>query len=143
MTYLEPEPIQLRYPVWVRLLAASLVAAPIGAASLIWGQETPAEEWQSIIPYTVLGVWLALTYQVFLVEVYYDERGLTYVSPMAGVVRVRWPEIVALYYVRSLDGYVVEAEDGRRIWFQQWRSGIGEVADAIQSRLPRQARGGQ
>ena len=143
MTYVAPQLTQLRYPLWFRLTSAALIAMPIASAWLVWGQATPADEWQNVVPYIVLGAWLALTYQVFLVEVYYDERGITYVSPMAGMVRLNWSEIVALYYVRGFDGCVVESDDGRRIWFQLWRSGMSEFADAIQSRLPRQARGGR
>jgi hypothetical protein len=143
MTYAAPQLTPLRYPLWLRLTSAALVAIPLASAWLVWGQPTPAEEWQNVVPYLVLGAWLALTYQVFLVEVYYDERGITYVSPMAGVIRLNWNEIVALYHVRGLDGCVIEADDGRRIWFQLWRTGMDDFADAIQSRLPRQARGGR
>ena len=142
MTYAAPKLTQLCYPLWLRLASAALIVMPIFSAWLVWGQPTPSEEWQNVIPYIVLGGWLALTYQVFLVELYYDERGITYVSPMAGLVRLNWNEIVALYYVRGFDGCVVESDDGRRIWFQLWRSGMADFADTIQSRLPRQARGG-
>ena len=138
----ETLPTPLPFPVWLRLLSAALIALPVTSAWLVWGQDVPAEDWQGLIPYVVLGLWLALTYQVFLVEVYYDERGLTYISPLAGEVRVSWNEIVALFYVRGFEGYVIEADDGRRIWFHDWRSGTGDFAAAIQSRLPRQARGG-
>ena len=139
----EPRPIPLLFPLWVRLPSAALVALPIASAWLVWCQDVPAEDWQGAIPYAVLGAWLALTYQVFLVEVYYDERGITYISPVAGVVRINWGEIVALFHVRGIDGYVIEADDGRRIWFHEWRSGMGDFAAAIQSRLPRQVRGGR
>ena len=139
----ELEPVQLRYSPGVRLGSAALVTLPIAVAWLVWGQETRAEEWHAVIPYAVLGLWLALTYQVFLVEITYDARGITYVSPLAGIVRYSWIEIVALFPVRSLDGYVVEADDGRRIWFHEWRRGMPDFAAAIQSRLPRTARGGR
>lgn len=143
MTRTETAPVSLRYPPWVRLLSAAMIGLPLAAAWLVWGQETPAEEWQSAVPYAVLGAWLALTYQVFLVEVYYDERGITYISPMAGLVRLHWSEIVALGYVRGVDGYIIESDDGRRIWFHDWRDGMSDFAQAIQSRLPRGARGGR
>ena len=143
MTDANLRPIPLRYPSWLRLFSAGLVALPATAAWLVWGQDVPAEEWQSAIPYIVLSLWLALTYQVFLVELYYDERGITYISPMAGVVRLNWGEIVALFKLRGLDAYVLESDDGRRIWFHEWRGGMGDFAAAIQSRLPRQARGGR
>ena len=139
----ELAPVQLRYSLGVRLVSAALVALPIAVAWLVWGQEAPAEQWHAVIPYTALGCWLALTYQVFLVVITYDARGITYVSPLAGVVRYSWSEIVALFPVRSLDGYVVEADDGRRIWFHEWRDGMADFAAAIQSRLPRTARGGR
>jgi hypothetical protein len=139
----ETRPVPLRFPLWMRLLSIALVALPILAAWAVWGHEAPVEEWHSAIPYAILGTWLALTYQVFLVEVYYDERGITYISPLAGIVRLSWSEIVAMFYVRGLDGYVIEADDGRRIWFHEWRSGTSDFAAAIQSRLPRQMRGGR
>lgn len=134
--------IPLRYPLWLRLVSAGLIVVPILAASLVWGPGAPEEEWRNLIPYAFLGLWLLLTYQVFLIELYYDERGVTYISPIAGVVRLHWAEIVALFYVRGLDGYVLESDDGRRIWFNDWRSGIDDFASAIQQRLPRTARGG-
>lgn len=143
MTYAAPQSTQMRYPLWIRLASAAMIGLPISAAWLVWGQQSPPEEWHNIVPYIVLGSWLALTYQVFLVEVYYDERGMTYVSPMAGVVRLNWTEIVALYYVKGLDGCIIESDDGRRIWFQLWRNGMAEFADTIQNRLPRHARGGR
>lgn len=142
MTYTAPRLTQLRYPLWMRLLSAALIVLPLGSAWMVWGQAVPAEEWQNVIPYVVLGAWLALTYQVFLVEVYYDERGITYVSPMVGVVRLNWSEITGLYYVSGLDSCIIESDDGRRIWFQLWRSGMADFADMIRTRLPRQARGG-
>lgn len=143
MTYAAPQLTQLRYPLWLRIASAAMIALPIAVAWLTWCQLVPAEEWQNLVPYLVLGAWLALTYQVFLVEVYYDERGITYVSPMAGVVRLNWSEIVALHYVKGLDGCIVESDDGRRIWFQLWRTGMAEFADTVHTRLPRHARGGR
>ena len=119
-----------------------MIALPIGAASVVWGDGQPNESWQNLLPWAVLGLWLALTYQVFLIELYYDAKGVTYVSPLSGVVRVGWGEIVALMYVRGVDGYILETQDGRRIWFNDWRAGIDDFADAIQQRIPRQARGG-
>ena len=139
----ELDPVKLLYSLGVRLWSAALVALPIAAAWLVWGQETAAEGLHAVIPYSALGCWLALTYQVFLVEITYDARGITYVSPLAGIVRYSWSEIVALFPVRGLDGYVVEADDGRRIWFHEWRRGMPGFAAAIQSRLPRTARGGR
>lgn len=134
--------VPLHYPGWLRLVAAGLIALPLGAAWLVWGSAEATDEWQNALPYVVLCAWLALTYQVFLVEVYYDERGLTYISPLAGMVRLHWNEIVSVVHVRLIDGYIIESDDGRRIWFHEWRSGMDDVAAAIQSRLPRQARGG-
>lgn len=119
-----------------------MIALPIGAASVVWGDGQPSESWHNLLPWVVLGLWLALTYQVFLIELYYDAKGVTYVSPLSGVVRVGWGEIVALMYVRGVDGYILETQDGRRIWFNDWRAGIDDFADAIQQRIPRQARGG-
>lgn len=135
-------PIPLRYPAWLRLLSAVLVLLPLAAAAAVWGDGRMVEPWQHVMPWALLCFWLALTYQVFLVELYYDERGVTCVSPHSGVVHLSWSEIVALFYVRGLDGYVLESDDGRRIWFNVWRAGIDDFAAAIQQRLPRQARGG-
>lgn len=143
MTYVESAPIKMHFPLWVRLVSALLITAPIAAAWLVWGQDTPAEEWHAVLPYAVLGLWLALTYQVFLVELYYDERGLTYVSPIAGVVRIAWRDVIGVTYVRGLDGYVIETDDGLRIWSQHGRIGMADIADALLSRLPRHARGGR
>lgn len=80
---------------------------------------------------------------MFLIEIHYDNKGVTYLSPLSGVVQVSWGEIVALMYVRGVDGYILEAQDGRRIWFNDRRSGIEDFARAIEQRLPRQARGGR
>ncbi len=135
--------VQLRYPQWLRLLSAALIVLPIGAASAVWGEGQPIESWHNLLPWAVLGLWLGLTYQVFLIELYYDKNGVTYVSPLSGVVHVSWSEIVALMYVRGVDGYILEAQDGRRIWFNDKRSGIEDFARAIEQRLPRQARGGR
>lgn len=142
MPVLPKNAVQLRYPVWLRLLSAALIVLPVGTAAMVWGEGAPVEPWHNLMPWAFLGMWLALTYQVFLIELYYDEKGVTYVSPMSGVVHLSWSEIVALLYVRSVDGYVLETEDGRRIWFNDWRAGIDEFATAIRQRLPRQARGG-
>lgn len=143
MSNTEPPIVPMRFPVWIRLASAALIVAPIAAGWLVWGGGTPAEDWQSLVPYTILGLWLALTYQVFLVEVYCDERGLTYVSPLAGIVRISWSEVVAFTYVRGFDGFLIEAEDGSCVWFQQGRMGTDDLAMALKSRLPRHARGGQ
>lgn len=143
--YQPSQPIALKYPLWLRLMVAALIVAPLGAAWLVWGQAKPQPEdsINNLLPWLVLGLWLFATYQVFLVELYYDERGVTCISPVAGEVRVNWNEITALFYVKSLDGYVLEADDGRRIWFNDWRSGITDFAEAIQQRLPRQTQGGR
>ena len=134
--------VPLVYPSWLRLVSAGLVAVPILAAKLVWGEGPPQEAWQHAVPWFFLGVWLALSYQVFLIELSYDTLGVTYVSPLAGEVRLSWGEIVALLYVRGIDGYVLESGDGRRIWFNDWRTGMEDFSAAIQQRLPRQARGG-
>jgi hypothetical protein len=144
MTTSSPQ-IALRYPLWLRAFAAALVALPIAIAWQVW-VAYPAgadDTLTNLVPWLVLGCWLAVTYHVFLVELYYDDRGITHVSPLAGVVRLNWNEVVALYYVRAIEGYVLEADDGRRIWFNDWRMGIPDFAAAIQSRLPRQAQGGR
>jgi len=136
------QPIPLRYPPWLRLFSAALVAVPLVAARVVWGDGPPEEQWHHMVPWTCLGLWLLVTYQVFLVELYYDERGVTYVAPHTGVVRLDWSEIVALFRVRALDGYILEADDGRWIWFNDWRIGADDFAAAVHQRLPRQARGG-
>ncbi len=143
MTYNEPDLAPMPFPLWIRLASAALIAAPISAGWLVWSGGIPAAEWHSLVPYIVLGLWLGLTYQVFLVEVYCDERGLTYVSPLAGVVRISWREVVGFTHVRTLDGFLIEAEDGRSIWFQHGRMGTNDLAVALQNRLPRQAGGGR
>lgn len=143
MSNTEPTVVPMRFPVWIRLASAVLIVAPIATGWLVWGKGAPAEDWQSIVPYTVLGMWLALTYQVFLVEIYCDEQGLTYVSPLAGIVRITWGEVVAFTYVRCFDGFLIETEDGSCVWFQHGRMGTNDLAMALQARLPRQARRGQ
>ncbi len=143
MTNSEPSFVPMRFPLWIRLASAALIVAPISVGWLVWSGGIPAAEWHSLVPYIVLGLWLALTYQVFLVEVYCDERGLTYVSPLAGVVRISWREVVGFTYLRSLDGFLIEAEDGRSIWFQHGRLGTDDLARALQNRLPRHAPGGR
>ena len=138
--------IPLRYPLWLRLFAGALILVPIGAAWAVWGQRPaplPDDSLAHVLPWIVLGLWLFATYQIFLIDIYYDERGITYISPLAGEVRMNWNEVAALFYVRGLDGYVLEADDGRRIWFNDWRAGITDFAAAIQQRLPRQAQGGR
>src|SRR5262245_4934652 len=127
-------PIPLGYPSWLRLVSAALVAVPLLAARIVWGEGPPEEQWHNVVPWTCLGLWLLLTYQVFLVELYYDERGVTYLAPHTGEVRLNWSEIVGLFRVRGLDGYVLEADDGRRIWFNDWRTGMDDFAAAIQQR---------
>ncbi len=135
--------IALRYPLWVRLLAGALVVAPIAAGWQVWIDQPDTEStFLNLLPWLVLGCWMAATYHIFLVELYYDDHGVTHISPLAGVVRINWSDMVALYYVRGFEGYVIEAEDGERIWFNDWRLGIPDFAAAIQSRLPRQAQGG-
>ena len=138
-------PIELRYPVWLRSLAAGLIVAPIATAWHVWVHQPELAEnaLLGLTPWMVLGCWMAATYHVFLVELYYDERGVTHISPLAGEVRINWGDVVALYYVRGFEGYVIEADDGDRIWFNDWRLGIPDFAAAIQSRLPRQAQGGR
>ncbi len=143
MSTYEPTIITMRFPAWVRLASAALIVAPIAAGWMVWGGERPAAEWHGIVPYAVLGGWLALTYQVFLVEIYCDDRGMTYVSPLAGVLRIAWSDVAAFSYIRSLDGFAIETSDGCTIWLQQGRLGGEHVAMALQARLPRHARGGE
>ena len=139
-----PTLIELRYPVWLRTTAAALIIASISTAWHVWvfQPELAENALLNLAPWIVLGCWLAATYQVFLVELYYDDRGITQISPITGEFRINWGQVVGLYYVRGFEAYVVEADNGNRIWFNDWRLGIPDFAAAIQSRIPRQAQGG-
>lgn len=126
---------QLVYPLWLRLLSAVLIVMPVGAAIVVWGEGEPQQAWHELVPWAILSAWLFLTYQVFLVELWYDDRHVIYLSPLAGEVRLSWGEISGLFYVRELDGYFLEAQDGRRIWFNDWRLGIDDFAETINTKL--------
>ncbi len=115
--------VQLHYPIWLVLLSAALILAPISAAWLVWAGEQPTAWWYQGLPWLALIFWLWLSYHVFLVDLGYSEEGITSISPLLGSVHIAWSEIDDLSYMGSIDGYVLQANDGRRIKFNDWRIG--------------------
>jgi hypothetical protein len=125
----------ISYPDWVVFGSIALVCVPIGVARLSWGSQAEPGLLLDTLPWVALTAWLWLTYQVLLVEVSYDERGVSQVSPLTGHMRLAWSEIRRLHFFPAFDGFRLEASDGRHFTFNLWRVGADRLVDIALAKL--------
>ena len=117
----------ISYPSWIVFGSLALVCVPISIARLSWASPTPPGPLLDMFPWLILAAWLWLTYQILLVEVSYDERGVTCQTPLGGDMRLAWSEINRLHFYPAIDGFIFETHDGRRFAFNLWRTGADRL----------------
>jgi hypothetical protein len=125
----------ISYPDWVVFGSVALVCVPISVARLSWGSQVAPGPVMDTLPWVALAIWLWLTYQILLVEVSYDERGVSQVSPLAGHVRLAWSEIRRLHFFPAIDGFRLETGDGRHFTLNLWRVGSDRLVEIALAKL--------